>query len=332
MKVLFAEKLYPQISESYVAAEIDFCLKAGVNIEVWSLRQPSSIYPEQVRVHRGTFEDAVQRFKPNVIHAHFRDEIYTNLDFLVEAQIPVTLRGHSVDHSPGALVKLLEIPWMKRIYLFPHFAKDFAGHPKVTSLPATYSPKLYYPETKARSLVVRAGAGLPYKGLKDFIHTAAAVQGKTFVLIGSTNAYYPDCLKDLRVLNESLGSPVDIRNDLSHAETASFVRRAGVYLHTSDPSGHPFGMPVSTLEAMASGCYTLIRGSEAASSYIAASGALYTSVEEAIGLIRQTESWTDAQWAEVEKSTVEHVKQFSEERWLSVMIKDWEAIWAASTP
>lgn len=327
MKVLFAEKLYPQISESYIAAEIDFCLKAGVNIEVWSLRQPISTYPEQVKVHRGTFEEAVRKFNPDIIHAHFRDEIYTNLDFLVSAQIPVTLRGHSVDHSPDALAKLLEISWMKRIYLFPHFAKSFVGHPKVTSLPATYSPKLYYPETKARSLVVRAGAGLPYKGLKDFIRTASIVQGKTFVMIGSTNVYFPDCLSGLRVFNESLGSPVDIRNDLPHAETASIIRRAGIFMHTSDPSGHPFGMPVSTLEAMASGCYTLIRGSEGASSYIAPAGSLYTSVEEAVELIRQTESWTDERWTEVEKSTVEHGRQFSEERWLPVMIKDWEGIW-----
>lgn len=331
MKVLFAEKLYPQISESYIAAEIDFCLKAGVNIEVWSLRQPNVTYPEQVKVYRGPFEEAVRKFEPDLIHAHFRDEIDGNLDFLVRAQIPVTLRGHSVDHSPDKLRKLLEIPWMKRAYLFPHFAKDFKDHPKVTVMPATYSPKLYYPEMKARSLVVRIGAGLPYKGLADFIRIASMVQGKAFVLVVGSNIYYPDLLGKLRSLNESLGSPVDIRVDLPRVEAASIVRRAGIMMHTSDPSGHPFGMPVSTIEGMASGCYTLIRGSEGASGYIAPAGALYTSVEEAAELIRQTESWTDERWAEVEKSTAEHGLQFSEERWLPVMIKDWEGLWAATS-
>jgi hypothetical protein len=331
MRVLFAEKLYPQISESYIAAEIAFCLKAGVKVEVWSLKEPISTYPEQVKTHRGSFQEAVSRFKPDVVHVHFLDEIDTNLDYLVSAGIPVTIRGHSVDHSPDRLLKKLEIPWVKKAYLFPHFAKGFPGHPKVTVMPATYDPALYYPETKARSLVVRAGAGLPYKGLADFIRVASMVEGKTFVLIASTNVYFPNCLPDLRSLNESLGSPVDIRNDLQHAEAAAIVRRAGVMFHTSDPSGHPFGMPVSTLEGMAAGCYTLIRGSEGASGYIAPHGSLYRSVDEAAALIRQTEKWTDERWAEVEKSTAEHVKQFAEERWLPIMIKDWESLWAATS-
>lgn len=330
MKVLFAEKLYPQISESYIAAEINFCLRAGVKLEIWSLRQSVSTFPEQAKVHRDTFQEAVARFKPDIIHVHFRDEIDINADFLTKVQIPVTIRGHSVDHSPDKLAKLLETPWVKKAYLFPHFAKEFPGHPKVTVMPATYNAKLFYPEVKARSLVVRAGAGLPYKGLSDFIRVAAAVPGKTFVMIVSTNLFFSDCIKNLRSLNESFGSPVDIRSDLPHDETAAIVRRAGVYLHTSDPKGHPFGMPVSTLEAMASGCYVLIRGSEAAAGFIAAAGALYTSVDEAAELVRRTEGWTDAQWTEIERATSEHARQFDEERWLPILIKDWEAILAAS--
>lgn len=331
MKVLFAEKLYPQISESYIAAEIDFCIRAGIKVEVWSLREPISRYNEQVRVHRGSFEEAVQKFNPGIIHTHFRDEIYTNLEFLVRNQIPVTLRGHSVDHNPGKLRELLELPWVKHVYLFPHFAKDFDGHAKVKPMPATYDPRLYYPETKARTLVVRAGAALPYKGLKDFIRVASLVRQKTFVLIVSSNVYFSNCLADLRAYNESLGSPVDIRSDIQHAESAQIIRKAGILLHTSDPNGHPFGMPVSTIEGMASGCYTLIRGSAGASSYIAPAGSLYSSVEEAADLIRQTESWTDAQWTEVETKTAEHARQFSEERWLPTIIKDWESIWASRT-
>jgi hypothetical protein len=330
MKVLFAEKLYPQISESYVAAEIAFCLKAGVKVEVWSLKESTSTYPEQVKAHRGSFQEAVSRFKPDIIHVHFLDAIDTNLESLVSAGIPVTIRGHSVDHSPDRLLKTLKNTWMKRAYLFPHFAKSFSEHPKVTVIPATYDPALYYPETKARSLVVRAGAALPYKGLADFIRAASMVEGKTFVLIAGINVYFPDCLPDLRSLNESLGSPVDIRSDLPPAESAAIVRRAGIMFHTSDPSGHPFGMPVSTIEGMATGCYTLIRGSEGASGYIAPHGSLYRSVDEAAALIRQTEKWTDERWVEVEKSTAEHAKQFSEDRWLPTMIKDWEAILAAS--
>src|SRR5438093_13091772 len=42
LRVLYAEKSYPQLSESYISAEIAFVRRLGVAVAVWAEREPNT--------------------------------------------------------------------------------------------------------------------------------------------------------------------------------------------------------------------------------------------------------------------------------------------------
>src|SRR3990172_129343 len=325
MKILYAENVYPQLSESYIAAEVSSMLGLGVRIEVWSAHEPQSKYITPVVPHRAPLQEAIDQFKPDIIHFHFRSPLEPNLPLLAQLNLPVTLRGHSVDYSKPMLGRLLAHPWMRRAYLFPHFAEDYGDDPKVLAVPVGYDPGLYYPEKKDARCVVRTGAGLSYKGLDDVPQIAKLCPSFRFIMIMSTCVFQPESayLDQLRELNRSLGSPAEILVDLSHEKTASIVRRAGIFLHTHDPKAHPFGMPISTVESMAAGCQLLLRRNPNAASYVAPTSRFYDSIEEAAQLIRDTEGWTSAEWARVRDDAVDHAVQFSDLKVYPAIYWDW---------
>ena len=58
-------------------------------------------------------------------------------------------------------------------------------------------------------------------------------------------------------LNESLGSPVEIKFNVGYPEMNELVAKAGIYMHTFGFQ-QPFGMPVSIIESMATGAICLL--------------------------------------------------------------------------
>lgn len=291
-KILYALWNYPQLSESYIAAEIEFALACGMTVEVWSDQVRLGDVPAQVTVHRGTLTQAVNAFRPHVLHTHY---LATAEGYLKElpALLPVTIRGHSFDWNPEAAIRVLQDKRVQKLYLFPHFAESLRNE-KVVPLPVAFSSKLYGPEfLKDRMLVVRAAAGRPDKGLDDFLSAAELCPGLNFVLCvaeAGGPGGGPEFLKKLAEQASALPN-LEFRENVSQADVAELVRRAGVYLDTSDPRGHPFGMPISIAEALATGCYTLARRVRGAAEYLGGVGAMYDSVAEAAKLIHESLSW-----------------------------------------
>jgi hypothetical protein len=87
------------------------------------------------------------------------------------------------------------------------------------------------------------------------------------------------------------------------------------------------GGPVSLAEAMATGAYVLARNHAALAAYIGDAGATYAGVAEAAALIRATQSWTDAEWREAHRRSVEHAyAYYADETVLAPVFEDWCAI------
>jgi glycosyltransferase involved in cell wall biosynthesis len=329
LKVLYALWHYPQLSETYIEAEIQAVKKMGVDVEVWSETGVAAPYETNVIVHHGSLQDALRLVKPDVIHTHWTPLSGKYDAILREAKIPTTVRAHEFDEEcvpllndtdPDAFVKIL--------YLFPHHANMCAqSNPKVKGIPVGFNTDLYKPNrNKDRRLVLRAGAALETKGYRTFFKTAMLCPGHKFVL-ALVNCYEVEHYLDEFVeLNKSLGNPVEIVANLPFQKIAELTGRAGIYMHTTDPEG-PFGMPISIAEAMATGSYPLLYRRPEAFSYTGDLGAYYSTPQEAAELINNTLHWTDEMWDRMQTSAIEYAyEHFVSEKNYRTIVEDWHRI------
>jgi glycosyltransferase involved in cell wall biosynthesis len=179
--------------------------------------------------------------------------------------------------------------------------------------------------SKNRKMVVRTAACKKPKDLATFIRIAAKLPDYRFVMILCSlgpNDHY----RELEQLNRDLGRPVEMIRDISYPEVAAYLSEAGIYLHTYSPTVS-FGMPVSIAEAMAAGCTIIARNLEGASDYVGDAGSLYATDEEAVALVRATEAWADADWAEAQRKSRERAFNLFDDRKILVpLLEDWKSI------
>lgn len=124
-------------------------------------------------------------------------------------------------------------------------------------------------------------------------------------------------------MNYALSWGVTVISTLSRAWATAMIRTSGIYLDTSDPTGHPFGMPISIAEAMASGCYVLARNSPAVHEYVGSCGAVYDTTEEAADHIERALKWQDDTWESVSASARGRAADFRSDVVLPKLVENW---------
>jgi glycosyltransferase involved in cell wall biosynthesis len=323
LRVLYVLAAFPQLSESYIASEIQWARRYGAKVRVWSSIEPTAPFPTDVPVDRGPLADAIRRFAPDVVHAHWVRTGQEFADIVASAGLRMTVRGHW-HHVPSAIGALDQHPAVERIFLFPHLANRLSSILRsVEALPVAFdSHEFASSARKDPRLVVRAGIAKPAKDLETFIRVAARCPRHRFVLaVCLGNADY---FQELAELNRTLGEPVELLKNRSHAQMAELQSQAAIQLHTYS-SAAPFGMPVSIAESMATGGYIVCRRLPGASEYVGNAGTLYADDDEAVGLIRETGSWSPGDWARVQStSSTRAAENFADHRVLP-------ALWAAWT-
>jgi hypothetical protein len=325
VKVLYIESFYPQLSESYVTCEIKYLLSMGVEIEVWRELKSICPYPPQVQVYDGKLTDAIKASKPDILHLHFLSELLRMQEDIEASSIPVTIRGHSVDHAPEYYEQVSKKPFLKKIWLYPHFAEKLSI-PKVEPLPSCYDPALYYPEPKKEEgLVVRACAGIPYKNIEDFIRIAAKCPSNRFVLIFAWNKHFEHHRYVIEDLNVKYSSPVEMMVNLPHADAAAIVRKAQIAIYSAYPEAHPFGMPMSVVESMASGALAFVQDHKVPPSIYNASFS-FSSVEGAARAIEDSVNWDPVKWKGYFNASIKAMQNFSAPLVIPKIYYGWKAI------
>jgi len=327
MKVLYALANYPQLSETYITAEIDYVRAQGVEVEVWSPCGADNV-PAQVPVHRGDLLAAAHAFKPNVVHAHYLIFAGQYAAVLAGTGLPMTVRGHSFDFTVGRVAYLSGLPAVRHIYLFPHFARQMADNHKVCPLPVAYSSGAYGPAEKDRKLVLRLAAGKPGKGLEDFFKVAELCPGWRFVLGVARVHELGHYIGALQTLRAGCKAQVSLVADVPWPDAVRYTRSAGIYLDTAAPGAHPFGQPISVAEALATGAYALVRREVGAAEYIGPAGELYDTPAEAAALVRATALWDDAAWGQVAARAVAQARGYADTAVLGRLVADWGVIHA----
>lgn len=326
MRVLYLLWNYPQISETYIATEIAFALKCGVEVHVWSQINYHPDLAPQCMVHRGSLAEAIAAVGPDLIHIHYLVVAKRHLHEIPPG-IPVTIRGHSFDWNPNLAREMAEQPTVKRLYLFPHFVAAMGGHAKAFALPVAYDTTLHQQAAvKDRNLVLRLAAGLPTKALDDVIAVSNRCPEFRFILGVSRAGGGEQYLEQITRLNGYVKDRVQILVDLHPQIAADVNRRAGIYLYTLDPKGHAFGMPIAIAEALATGSYVLSLDVPAARSYIGEAGAFYKNPEEAAKLIQATKTWKDADWERMSATALQRATCFRADVVLSYLVQDWRTL------
>ncbi len=305
LRVLYALWHYPHLSESYVRSEIRAVRALGVEVQVWAQEAGTAPYESDVPFGYGDLEKAVADFRPHILHTHWLRQP-RQMKELRATGLPVTVRGHGFDSSRKKARKAARDPMVAAAFPFPQFVPLLPWQRrKIHGVPVGFDATLYSPgENKDRRLVARVGVGIPSKDYNFFFAVAKRCPDHRFVLAlcpAYTVEYYVD---EVIAMNAALGNPAEIRLALQHEQVAELLREAGTYLHTTLPD-EPFGMPISIVEAMASGCTVIGRKIGVSARYIGDAGVTYTSLDQAVSQVQRTHSWSDADWAAASRRSVE---------------------------
>lgn len=323
MRVLFLVDCFPTISESYIRVELEYAVSNGVEIAVAAEKAVGNGYPVPpgVKVFYGhdSIEQAKKAFEPDLIHVH-----WANIAHRAYALgLPVTVRGHSFEWSPKLSRLVAAQPEMKKLFVFPGQFSKLAPSPKIASMPVAYSHYRFTDAgTPKRPIVFRAAAGLPGKGFEEFLEIAQRVRRMIdceFVLATSTPT--PVYIAHLVALNERLGCPVQLLMNLSHEECADWMREAKVVLRGHDPASHPYGMPVSIAEGMASGCIVVAKECPEAIDYIGNAGFFYKTLDEGV---QKTIDALKAEWPR--QCSLERAKLYRDDVVLPSLVAAWKEI------
>jgi glycosyltransferase involved in cell wall biosynthesis len=316
MRVLYALWQYPQTSESYIESEIQGMKRLGVHIEVWSETLGSAPYKPSIPVHSGTLAEAIAAVRPDIMHSHW---LNFAADIAVTADrhgIPLTARSHGFDLIGDIVGHLLRQPALRRIYLFPHqIASAGIDDARVVPMNVAFDTALITPNFKKNHrLVIRTSAGLPSKDLRGFLEMAKKFPDHRFVLAVISCSMVEHHIGELLAMRRELESPAEILLNLPHEAALEMVREAGIYLHTTlapeQPDGTPLGMPISIAEAMASGCYILVRNLRPLTDYVGEAGQPYDDMAQAERLIAETTSWDEEQWQQAASRSSERAWTF----------------------
>jgi glycosyltransferase involved in cell wall biosynthesis len=267
---------------------------------------------------------AAHSFKPDVIHVYWSHFAEQNLGALLATGVRVTIRGHGFDFSPDLIKRLMDRPEIERFYLFPRHAAALPSSSRVTAIPAAVPLERLRPGTKNRTLVLRASAALPTKGLELFVRAAKRLTSFTFVLC-LARANDREFEDRFSAFVRKQGNPIDLRFDVPYDECFDLFREAGIYLHTSGDS-YPFGMPVSIAQALAAECFTLVRSVPGADEYLGVAGALYRDEDHAVELIEATGAWSEEDWMECREKAGGRARAYDAEAVLDPMYRDWVLI------
>jgi glycosyltransferase involved in cell wall biosynthesis len=326
MKVLYLLWNYPQISETYIDVEIAFAMRHGIDVHVWSTACRHPNLKPLCPVHRGKISEEIAAVKPDIIHCHYMPVVEAYYKSVPRA-IPITVRGHSFDWSPSTLRRVADLDSVKRIYLFPHFADQVKDVGKVRSLPVAFRPQPVQNVKKNHRLVLRLAAALPTKGLSDFFGVAERLADNFRFVLGVARAGGADDYPERFVeTSRKMGSFVDVRIDVLPEEAWSLYRRASIYLDTSDPKGHAFGMPISIVEAWSEGMMVLVRDEPDARRYVGSQAYCYRTVDEAAALVAETLGWNEERWALEEASSRRRAFPFKDDLVLPYLVEDWRRI------
>jgi hypothetical protein len=330
-RVLFAAAEFPQLSASLLNTEIACMRRFGAAVQVWAPAAGAAPVAHDITLHRGALADAIGAFRPDAVHVHGCGLLAAQRGPLAGAAVPVTVRGDSGDVLPEALAAAAGLPNLRFAYLQP--GPDHGPPPAgvaVRYIAPPFDTTLFAPpKRKDRRLVLGMGEGRPECGLRFLFDLARLLpEHRVVVAVARVSAHEGE-IEALAAYRADTGSPAELLVDVPRAEIARLAGEAAIYVHTAataDALRRRAGMAISSVEAWAMGALVLAPDTPAFA-YIGDDGARYAGLDDAAARIRETETWSEAQWRRALVRAVERAfNHHADELLLRPMFEDWCAI------
>jgi hypothetical protein len=261
LRVLYIHNQFPQISETYIKSEIE-AVKDECEVLVIGLDNPDIAYknhaPYRIIGDWDKIVEAIEEFRPDVLHCHWLYNIWKVDYFAKQTNIPYTIRAHSFDilmnpaqHHLDA-VPLINDDLCLGIIVFPFGRMPLENigirGDKLHDCYPVVNYRRFYDRSPNGDAIMNVGACLPKKKMIDFLKLAALVPDTDMNLY----ALGYDVGKIDR-LNQSMGTDVNIIPAVEPDDMPAEYKKHRWLVYTASPKIGTVGWPMAIAEAQASG-------------------------------------------------------------------------------
>jgi hypothetical protein len=286
---------YPQLSETYIAAEVAALDRAGVLGGVFALKEPDCplvdhVPFEMVEGARDVVK-ACGEIQPTVLHTHYLHMAPIAVEVSNATGLPFTLRTHSYDviKRPKERVKtlcaMLNASNCAAVLGFPFILDILRDHGLREDLITPSFPVIDSERFLDRSPngegILNLGAAIVKKDMKGYVKFASKHRRLRFSL-------YPigDRTQELLDYNTKLGSPVDIHESVQPPEMPAVYKANNWLVYTASLRINMVGWPMAVAEAQASGLGVCLQTNRPdAAEYLGGAGVAFRRCREIADLV-----------------------------------------------
>jgi len=304
-RVLVAVQEFPQVSETYIASELD-ALWDRYDVRVLTFNAADIAYrdhrpfthlplfhadPAVVQRRLRDIAAFVTDFAPDVIHGHYLHMASVLFGLSEMARAPFTLRAHSFDVLGNSTAKLPDYAEVLNheaclgVLTFPFTVPLLAGAgiraDKLHACHPVVAFDRFHDETPNGSGVMNVGACIPKKNMEGYLRLATSMPQKRFDLYAVGYA-----IDSIRRLNAELGAPVHIADPVEPSDMPRHYKSHEWLVYTASDVERNVGWPRAVAEAQASGtgvCMQNIRPD--LRDYVGDAGFLFDTLEEAADIV-----------------------------------------------
>src|SRR5881296_384139 len=270
LRVAYVLRVFPKISETFVASELAEVRRRGVEVRILSLRRPAEDVRHEIVARAGLddltvydpreFPIILREFRPQLLHAHFATAATAKArELAAEIGVPFTFTAHRYDiydkapadfaDRAAAAAAVVTVSEANARYIVKTFGVPAAC---LHVIPCGVDTERFRPQGSRGEPphLVCVGRLKPFKNQRLLLEACAALhsRGVEFrcVLVGDG-----PCRDELEAARErlGLGGMVELVGAAEQAEVLAWWQRATIAALTSTSEG----MPVCLMEAAACG-------------------------------------------------------------------------------
>lgn len=292
-RILYIVREYPQISQTYIKAEID-AIKDRYDIRVLALAPADTAEPRHlpfvVTSQRPKILEVIREFKPQLIHTHYLVLGKLVGELAAEAGLPFTMRSHSFDvletegnraHADWDVARtMLRADGCLGVLCFPFLRAELErfGIPpdKLIDVPPVVAVSRFLDRSPNGRAIMNMGAVRPKKQMQDFVELSRLMPGREFNLYALGYR-----APELKAYAEQRGGPVNFIPPVPHDDMPAEYKKHEWLVYTAHPGMKSVGWPMAVAEAQASGVGVCIAGIRPdLQDYVGGAGYLYRDIRE----------------------------------------------------
>ncbi len=336
-RVLYLLQEYPQVSETYIANELE-ALWPSCDIRIVARTHASARYEDHFpftvipKDDVNALGELAAEFRPDIIHAHYLHNAVTAHNLAVRNGAVFTVRLHSFDVL-NPLAKALEMS-VAAINMqvcagaltFPFtIGRMLAAGvrpEKLHAAPPVLRIDRFLDDRPNGRAIMNTGAALPKKNMEAYIDLAAMMPERRFNLYAMGYD-----VSDLKAYNMAHGNRVHLVPPVAPRAMPGEYKKHEWLVYTASPTINTVGWPMAVAEAQASGVGVVMQDIRPdLREWVGPAGYMFRTVEEAAAIIARPFP------AERRQAGFEQARAHDFSRHLGTLVRLWSNALARQRP